>query len=99
MRRRLISFTHFLTRPRRKNARADKLTAAERMQKIRPMTWEQRDAFRAAAAAREPRHATLFAVLAKADCQREPKSPHLGDEPNWLPSQECHGSGRAAQQW
>jgi integrase len=49
---------------RRKTNRADKLTAAERIQKIRPMTWEQRDAFLAAEAA-EPRYATLFSLLAK----------------------------------
>src|SRR5262245_3157403 len=39
--------------------------SAERFQKVRPMTWEQRDAFLAAAAP-ETRYATLFAVLAKA---------------------------------
>jgi integrase len=49
---------------RRKVSRADKLTAAERVQKIRPMTWEQRDAFLAAAGS-ERRHAALFAILAK----------------------------------
>ena len=49
---------------RRKTNRADKLTAAERIQKVRPMTWEQRDAFLAAAAA-EPRYTTLFSLLAK----------------------------------
>ena len=31
---------------RRKASRADKLTSAERLQNVRPMTWEQRDAFR-----------------------------------------------------
>ena len=49
---------------RRKTNRAEKLTAAERLQKVRPMTWEQRDAFLEAAAA-EPRYATLFSLLAK----------------------------------
>ena len=50
---------------RRKASRADKLTAAERMPKIRPMTWEQRDAFLEAAAG-ERRYIALFTVLAKA---------------------------------
>ena len=50
---------------RRKASRADKLTPAERLQKVRPMTWEQRDAFLAAAAG-EPPYAVLFAILAKA---------------------------------
>ena len=30
---------------RHKTNRADRLTSAERVQKVRPMTWEQRDAF------------------------------------------------------
>jgi hypothetical protein len=30
---------------RRKASRADRLTSAERIQKVRPMSWEQRDAF------------------------------------------------------
>jgi integrase len=50
---------------RHKTNRADKLTSAERVQKVRPMTWEQRDAFLAAAAT-DTRYVTLFAVLAKA---------------------------------
>lgn len=50
---------------RHKTNRADRLTSAERVQKVRPMTWEQRDAFLAAAGA-ETRYVTLFAVLAKA---------------------------------
>ena len=50
---------------RHKTNRADKLTSAERVQKVRPMTWEQRDAFLAAGAP-ETRYATLFVVLAKA---------------------------------
>jgi integrase len=45
--------------------RADKLTSAERLQKIRPMTWEQRDAFLAAAAG-ERQYAALFVLLVKA---------------------------------
>jgi integrase len=49
----------------RKKRRAGSLTAAERVQKIKPMTWEQRTLF-LDAAARGPRYATLFAVLAKA---------------------------------
>ena len=49
---------------RRKTSRADKLSAAERTQKVRPMSWAQRDAFLEAAAAERP-YATLFAVLAK----------------------------------
>jgi integrase len=50
---------------RRKANRADKLTAAERVQKVRPMTWEQRTAF-LDAAERDRRYGALFAVLAKA---------------------------------
>jgi integrase len=50
---------------RHKTSRADRLTSAERLQKVRPMTWEQRDAFLAAAGS-ETRYVTLFAVLAKA---------------------------------
>ncbi len=50
---------------RRKASRADRLTPAERVQKVRPMTWEQRDAFLAAAAGDRP-YGTLFQVLAKA---------------------------------
>ncbi len=50
---------------RRKVTRADKLTSAERLQKIRPMTWEQRDAFLAAAAS-ERQYWALFVLLVKA---------------------------------
>ena len=50
---------------RRKASRADKLTAAERVQRVRPMSTEQRDAFLQAARA-ERRFAALLAVLAKA---------------------------------
>jgi len=50
---------------RRKATRADKLSAAERVQKIRPMSAEQRTAFLAAAGG-YGRYATLFAVLATA---------------------------------
>jgi integrase len=49
---------------RRKVSRADKLSAAERIQKVRPMSWEQRDAFLAAAAG-ERRYGPLFQLLAK----------------------------------
>ncbi len=49
---------------RRKANRADKLTPAERMQKVRPMNWEQRDAFLEAARSLRRYHA-LFATLAK----------------------------------
>jgi site-specific recombinase XerC len=50
---------------RRTASRADKLTSAERLQKVRPMTWEQRDAFLAAAAV-EKLYSALFLLLAKA---------------------------------
>jgi integrase len=50
---------------RRKASRADKLSAVERLQKVRPMTWEQRDAFLEAAACERP-YVTLFTLLAKA---------------------------------
>jgi integrase len=50
---------------RRKASHADRLTPAERPQKVRPMSWEQRDAF-LAAAADESRYGALFTVLAKA---------------------------------
>ena len=49
---------------RRKASRADKLSAAERIQKVRPMSWEQRDAFLEAARI-DRRYGTLFLVLAK----------------------------------
>src|SRR5262245_27066680 len=49
---------------RRKASRADKLTPAERLQKVRPMSWEQRDAF-LEAAKRTRRYYPLFATLAK----------------------------------
>jgi integrase len=49
---------------RRKASRADKLSAAERIQKVRPLSWEQRGAFLEAAAAERP-YGTLFALLAK----------------------------------
>ena len=49
---------------RRKASRADRLTPAERIQKVRPMSWEQRDAF--LAAVKNPRYSTLFDLLAKA---------------------------------
>jgi integrase len=47
---------------RRLGNRADKLTQSERVQRIRPMTWEQRQAFLDAAAS-ERRHFALFATL------------------------------------
>jgi len=50
---------------RRKASRADKLTSAERLQNVRPMTWEQRDAFLTAAAL-ERQYSALFVLLAKA---------------------------------
>jgi integrase len=50
---------------RRKASRADKLTPAERVQRIRPMSWEQRDALLAIVAS-EVCYGALFAVLAKA---------------------------------
>ncbi|MBI1734475.1 MAG: tyrosine-type recombinase/integrase [Candidatus Rokubacteria bacterium] len=49
----------------RKKRRAGTVTAADRIQKIKPMNWEQRTRL-LDAARREPRYATLFAVLAKA---------------------------------
>jgi integrase len=50
---------------RHKTNRTDKLTSAERVQKVRPMTREQRDAFLEAASG-EKRYPTPFAVLARA---------------------------------
>jgi len=50
---------------RKRGKRAEALTQAERLQKIRPMSWHDRDAFLAASARRHRYHA-LFAVLAKA---------------------------------
>jgi integrase len=50
---------------RRKASRADKLNAAERQQRIRPMSWDQRDAFLEASGKERP-YVALFAVLAKA---------------------------------
>jgi integrase len=49
---------------RRKANRADKLSPAERLQKVRPMSWEQRDAF-LEAAKHARRYYPLFATLAK----------------------------------
>jgi integrase len=49
---------------RRKASRADRLTPAERIQKVRPMNWEQRDAF--PGAVKNPRYSTRFELLAKA---------------------------------
>ncbi len=49
---------------RRKASRADKLSAAERIQKVRPMSWEQRDTFLEAVSP-DRRYGVLFAVLAK----------------------------------
>jgi integrase len=49
---------------RHKANRADKLTAAERIQKVRPMNWDQRDAFLEAAKPLR-RYYALFATLAK----------------------------------
>jgi integrase len=43
---------------------ADRLTPAERIQKIRPMSWQQRDAF-LAGAGNEPCYGALFVLLAK----------------------------------
>jgi hypothetical protein len=60
----IIAVNPALQLGRRKASRADKLNAAERLQRIRPMSWDQRDAF-LEAAARERPHGTLFAVLAK----------------------------------
>ena len=50
---------------RRKVSRADKLTTAERLQNVRPMPWEERDAFLAAAAC-ERQYSALFVLLVKA---------------------------------
>jgi integrase len=64
---------------RRKAARADRLTPAERLQKIRPMSWEQRDRFLGAVAG-DRRYAALFAVLAKAGLRpSEAFALQLGD--------------------
>lgn len=49
----------------RKKRRAGSLTPADRIQKIKPMSWEQRTLFLDAALS-EPRYAALFATLAKA---------------------------------
>jgi integrase len=50
---------------RKRGKRADVLSAAERLQKIRPLSWDQRDALLAEAAV-DRRHAALVATLAKA---------------------------------
>jgi integrase len=50
---------------RKRGKRAETLTQAERLQKIRPMSWQDRDAFLAAAAPQRRYHA-LFSVLTKA---------------------------------
>jgi integrase len=49
---------------RRKASRADKLTSAERLQNVRPMTWEERDAFLSAAAS-ERQYSGPFVLLVK----------------------------------
>jgi integrase len=49
----------------RKRGRSETMTQADRLQKIRPMSWDDRDALLGAAAA-DRRHAALFATLAKA---------------------------------
>jgi integrase len=61
----LIAANPALQLGRRKASRADRLTPAERLQKIRPMTWEQRDALLQAVSG-EPCYGPLFALLAKA---------------------------------
>jgi integrase len=58
----LIPVNPALQLGRRLGGRANKLTQSERVQRIRPMTWEQRQAFLDAAAA-ERRHFALFATL------------------------------------
>jgi integrase len=50
---------------RKRGKRADVLTQAERLQKIRPLSWTDRDALLAEAAP-DRRHHALFATLAKA---------------------------------
>jgi integrase len=50
---------------RKRGRRAETITQAERMQKIRPLSWEQRDAFLAASAS-DRRHSALFAMYVKA---------------------------------
>jgi integrase len=50
---------------RHKASRVEKLTAAERINKVRPMTWAQRTAFLEVAET-DRRYGALFAVRAKA---------------------------------
>ena len=50
---------------RKRGKKADVLTQAERLQKIRPLSWEDRDALLAQAAS-DRRHYALFATLVKA---------------------------------
>jgi len=50
---------------RKRGKKADALTQAERLQKIRPLSWTDRDALLAEAAS-DRRHHALFATLAKA---------------------------------
>ena len=50
---------------RKRGKRADALTQSERLQKIRPLSWTDRDALLAEAAS-DRRHYALFATLAKA---------------------------------
>ena len=50
---------------RGKATRADKLNAAERLQRVRPMGWEQRDAFLEAAATERPYPSTTLRYYAR----------------------------------
>jgi integrase len=51
---------------RTRGRRAETLTASERLEKIRPMSWEHRDTLLAAAAALSRRYHALFELLLKA---------------------------------
>ncbi len=61
----IIAVNTALQLGRRTASRADKLNAAERLQRVRPISWDQRDAF-LEIAARERPYGTLFAILTKA---------------------------------
>jgi integrase len=67
---------------RRKASRADKLTSAERLQNVRPMTWEQRDAFLGAAASERP-YSALFVFLVKAGLRPSEAFALKPDDIDW----------------
>src|SRR5207249_601855 len=49
---------------RKRGKRAETLTQAERLQRVRPFSWDERDMFLAAAVS-DRRHHALFALMAK----------------------------------